>query len=110
MFRHPDGRCRIASPLGGCRELIGPYPWQIAQVGPTQFEVRYQAGEGAQPADPGKFIERFREFLFEDAAIEFKQVPGFAAPAGKIRLEYVNEWNARPGQAPLINSASGLKS
>lgn len=94
LFRHPDGRCRIGARVENCRPLVGPYRWQIAQVGPLRFEVRYQAEDGVPPANPVRFTEEFRKLIFEDAVIEFKSVPGFGVPDGKKRMEYVNEWNS----------------
>ena len=103
LFRHPDGRCQVGSRVGLCRSMVGPFPWQIAQVGPTQFEVRYEAGEGVQPAEPAKFAGKFREMIFEDAVIEFKRVPGFAVQGGKKRMEYVNEWSGARGESSLAD-------
>jgi phenylacetate-CoA ligase len=101
LFRHPDGRSQVGARVGFCRSMVGPFPWQIAQVGPTQFEVRYEAEEGVQPAEPAKFAEKFREMIFEDAVIEFKRVPGFAVQGGKKRIEYVNEWSGTRGESCL---------
>jgi phenylacetate-CoA ligase len=92
LFRHPDGRRQVGARIENLRPLVGPYQWQVAQTGPTQFEVRYQA-EDIQPAQPAKFTEEFRKLIFEDAQIEFKQVPGFGVPGRKKRMEYVNEWS-----------------
>jgi phenylacetate-CoA ligase len=93
LFRHPDGRCQIGARIGPSRALVGSFPWQVAQVGPTRFEVRYEAEPGVQPAEPAKFVAKFRELFFEDAVLEFKQVAYFEQHGGKKkRMEYVNEW------------------
>jgi phenylacetate-CoA ligase len=100
-FRHPDGRCLVSDQIWACRPLVGPFPWQIAQVGPLRFEVRYEAGEGVQPADPVRFIQQFRELIFEEAEIAFKRVPGFPLGNGQKRPEYVNEWHGAQSAGPL---------
>lgn len=91
LFYHPDGRVRSAF-LGQYRPLLHTNDWQIAQTGPTQFEVRYVPPEAGPAPDESALVERLRETYFEDAEVTFVKLSSVPlTPAGKP-LEYVNEW------------------
>ncbi|HVY52278.1 MAG TPA: hypothetical protein VHA07_12060, partial [Devosia sp.] len=71
--------------------------WQIAQTGPTTFEVRYIPADPAEPGDEATLAGLMRQFYFEAAEVRFRRVDSISTtPAGKLR-EYVNEWQP-PGR------------
>jgi phenylacetate-CoA ligase len=95
IFRHPDGRAvsRLL-PLAAKRALRSAMV-QVAQTGPTVFEMRYvPEGPTAWP-DEVRVTEIFRQEYFDDAEIHFVRMdripPG---PSGKIVL-YANEYQDR---------------
>jgi phenylacetate-CoA ligase len=96
LFFHPDGRIRTSF-LGHHRHLLGCEEWQIAQTGPTHFEVRYVPIDPAVPGDEQALLVRMRESYFEDIDVKFLRVDALSkGPGGKL-VEYVNEW--RPTHA-----------
>jgi phenylacetate-CoA ligase len=93
FFRHPDGRKAISELTQECRELIGAGQVQIAQVGPTEFEIRYTQRDWGVARDEAKFAEKFREIMFEDSNATLIKLPEIPlSPAGKF-LPSVVEWN-----------------
>jgi phenylacetate-CoA ligase len=91
LFYHPDGRVRSAF-LGRSRDLLKCEAWQVAQTGPTQFEVRYVPIDRTDPGDEAAVAARIRELYFEDAEVSFRQLDSIPVrESGKPR-EYVNEW------------------
>jgi phenylacetate-CoA ligase len=73
------------------REALHCSLWQIAQVGPLDFEIRYvPLADEARP-DERAFTSLFRAIYFEDATVTFRRVPSIPpAKSGKY-AEYVNE-------------------
>lgn len=95
LFSHPDGRLR--SPfVGRHRDLLNCELMQIAQTGPTQFEVRYVPIGPDAAADEVGFAARLREVLFEDARVSFLRIDRIPLGAGGKPHEYVNEWEPAP--------------
>lgn len=91
LFYHPDGRVCSAF-LSAYRPLLDCSAWQVAQTGPTRFEVRYVPLRPDMRGDEAALAERMRAFYFDDAEIGFVMVDAIApGPGGKPR-EYVNEW------------------
>lgn len=91
IFYHPDGRVRSAF-MGMHRPMLAAAVWQVAQIGPTRFEVRYVPLDPAVPGDEAGLAAKMREIYFEDAEIQFQRVDRIEPlPNGKP-LEYVNEW------------------
>jgi phenylacetate-CoA ligase len=91
LFYHPDGRVRSAF-LGNSRDLLKCETWQVAQTGPTQFEVRYVPIDPNDPGDEAALAARMRELYFEDAEVSFKRITNIPAGTGVKPREYVNEW------------------
>jgi phenylacetate-CoA ligase len=92
IFRHPDGRSAVAIMPNSARELLDCEFWQMAQVGPNHYEVRYVPRSSAVAPDEGAFAALFRSVFFEDSVVEFRRVEGIPLTrAGKL-VEYVNEW------------------
>lgn len=100
FFTHPDGRKLDRGLTQECRELIGAGQVQIAQVGPTDYEVRYTPRDWGVPRDEEKFARKFREIIFEDSSVtlvEMKEIP--LSPAGKF-LASVVEWRKEGSAGP----------
>jgi phenylacetate-CoA ligase len=97
MFRHPDGRAMlpILSGTSG-KKMLDCTQWQIAQIGPIDFEVRYvPRSEGSIP-DTESFTALFREAYFKEARLRLRRMSQILpAPSGKY-IEYTNEFRA-PG-------------
>jgi phenylacetate-CoA ligase len=92
FFRHPDGRKLDRELPQECREMIGAGQIQVAQVGRTEFEVRYAPRDWGVPRDEAKFVQRFREIFFQEASVklvEMREIP--LSAAGKF-LASVVEW------------------
>ncbi len=89
-FRHPDGRVFFGARIASLRQTIGASRWQIAQIGPVRFEVRYIAEKEAEPNIVDRFVREFRANIFDDAEIRFTRVADISV-SGKF-IEYVNEW------------------
>jgi phenylacetate-CoA ligase len=92
-FIHPNGRSSARLPFE-LRKLLGAGQWQIAQVGPNNYEVRFTRRDWGQPREEALFVQKFREWYFADA--EVRLVPVTEIPltsAGKF-IEYINEWSA----------------
>ncbi len=92
IFAHPDGR-KVARMLNNeAREALRCTFWQIAQIGPLQFEIRYVPEAAAAPADEATAAAIFRSVYFDDAEVRFVRTDRIPlSPAGK-HLEYVIEW------------------
>jgi phenylacetate-CoA ligase len=96
VFYHPDGRV-ASSFLGVHRHLLNCEMWQVAQTGPTSFEVRYVPLDPEVPGDEAALAARIRELYFPDAQVTFRRVDEIPVEDfGKPR-EYVNEWMPADG-------------
>lgn len=95
MFTHPDGRTVARLLTDDARAALNCSFWQVAQVGPLDFEVRYVLRDKERAPDEARAADIFRGIYFADARIRFvvrDSIP--MTPAGK-HVEYVNEWTAR---------------
>lgn len=91
VFYHPDGRVQSAF-VGMHRHLLNCSAWQIAQTGPTAFEVRYIPLDPDVDGDEAAIAELLRRLYFEDAEVSFVRLGELPLlPNGKP-AEYVNEW------------------
>lgn len=98
-FRHPDGRSLFAKlTLDPLRMPLGVNRWQIAQTGPTQFEVRYLADEEVSTEGETCFIETFHRELFDDAEIRFHRVDALPLNAAGKFIEYRREYDFEAGR------------
>jgi len=93
LFFHPDGRIRTAY-LGHHRHLLRCHAWQIAQVGPTRFEVRYVPVDPDVPGDEEGLTTKIRESYFEDAEVSYVRLRGLIPGPGGKPVEYINEWRS----------------
>ena len=95
LFTHPDGRAISRFLTNEVRAALGASYWQIAQVGPLAFEVRYVPVDWQVPPDEATAEAMFRHIFFDDAKVRFlRMIEIPLTPAGK-HLEYVNEWARR---------------
>jgi phenylacetate-CoA ligase len=99
IFRHPDGRQMAKMLTEDTRVALGATFWQIAQVGPLSFEIRYVPVDWAATGDEASAVADFRRVYFADAevrCVRTREIP--LSAAGKY-LEYVNEWSRDQEQA-----------
>lgn len=95
IFTHPDGRAVSRMLNESARELLQCSLWQIAQVGPLQFELRYVPRDWQVTGDEAAVEAMYRSTFFEDSDLRFVRVTEIPlSPGGKF-LEYVNEWSIR---------------
>lgn len=73
-------------------ELLKALYWQLAQTGPTDYEMRYVAIDGDTPGEEAAVIELFRQRFFADATLRFVRLTTIPRTAGGKVAEYVNEW------------------
>src|SRR5262249_6819872 len=93
MFRHPDGRMlfRILPAIEG-KALLDCTQWQIAQVGPLDFEVRFVSRTAESRPNIEAFTDLFHRVYFAEATVRVKSVTSIPrSKAGKY-FEYVNEF------------------
>lgn len=93
IFTHPDGRSVAKLLPETARQALNCTFWQIAQVGPLSFEIRYVPANNGGAADEGEAAKIFRRHYFQDADV--RSLPVATVPltrAGKF-VEYVNEWS-----------------
>ena len=91
IFHHPDGTRVHRFYPREARTMLGCTMWQVAQVGPIEFEVRYvPASENAQP-DYEAATKLFRATNFSDATVRFVATPHLRQTSAGKYLEYVDE-------------------
>lgn len=76
-------------------QWIGAGRVQLAQVGPTDFEVRYTRKDWNVPRDEAAFIRTFRELFFDDANLTFVELEAFPTSATGKFLASVVEWDGK---------------
>lgn len=91
MFRHPDGRRIQRAFPDQHRALLRCSTWQIAQIGPTDFEFRYVPLDWDAPAEEAAVAEAFRNWYFADATLRFSRLRDIPATSGGKVMEYVYE-------------------
>jgi phenylacetate-CoA ligase len=89
IFRHPDGRATHRFYTQEARDALRCGIWQIAQVGPLDFEVRYVPNDWDVPADEDTARAIFLDTYFPDARVEFKRLRTLRATPADKYLEYV---------------------
>jgi phenylacetate-CoA ligase len=97
IFTHPDGRTVSRMLSEPARELLRCTFWQIAQVGPLQFEVRYVPRDWGVPGDEAAALAMYRTIYFADSEVKFIRVREIRPTAAGKYLEYINEWSLRGG-------------
>ena len=91
-FYHPDGRRFLRDLPFESYALIGAGRIQVAQVGPTDFEVRYTPRNWNVTRDEDTFVRMFRDLYYKDAKVTFVCTTDLpVSPAGKF-MSNVLEW------------------
>jgi phenylacetate-CoA ligase len=92
IFRHPDGRAISQQlPLSTKEQLQAEF-WQLAQIGPNDYEMRYVPKDRSAFGDEAATERDFRRVYFADASLRFVRVDELPQMRiGKL-AEYVNEW------------------
>jgi len=93
LFRHPDGRVLKRNLPDEYREILQAGPWQIAQVGPNDYQLRYVPLDWNRVGDEASVQQAFKRIFFADASLTFKRVGAIAPIASGKYIEYVNEYN-----------------
>lgn len=91
-FRHPAGTAHFGARIAVLRPMIGASRWQVAQVGPVRFEVRYIAAKDVDHSIIPEFVRSFRQRIFEEAEVGFMRVAEIPLTASGKFIEFVNEW------------------
>jgi phenylacetate-CoA ligase len=92
ISRHPDGRQMAKMLTENTRAALGATFWQIAQVGPLAFEIRYVPAEWSATGDEATAVADFRRVFFTDAEVRCVRMAEIPLTAAGKYLEYVNEW------------------
>jgi phenylacetate-CoA ligase len=93
IFRHPDGRAVANLMPDGTTDILCCQYWQLAQVGPNDYELRYVPSVTGANGDEAKVTEIFHATFFSDATLRLVRTPEIALrDSGKL-AEYVNEWH-----------------
>jgi phenylacetate-CoA ligase len=92
IFRHPSGRAVANLMPSFTSAVLGAQYWQLAQVGPNDYEFRYVPSLTVPLGDEAAVRQIFLSTFFEDASLRFVRAPSIALrDSGKL-AEYVNEW------------------
>lgn len=92
IFQHPDGRSVANLMPDETANLLGSSLWQLAQVGPNEYEMRYIPLDHDAPGDETAVRDLFHKTYFADAGLAFRRVETMAlSKSGKL-ADYVNEW------------------
>jgi phenylacetate-CoA ligase len=96
FFTHPDGRKATSLLPERGRAALKCTFWQIAQVGPLQFEVRYVPDDWTIHGDEEEFIRIFRAQYFDDAEVRLKRLREIPLSASGKYIEYKVEMEREP--------------
>lgn len=91
MFRHPDGRKKSRGFPMSYLNVLSARMWQLAQVGPTEFEIRYVPISASSVGDEAAVAHAFRYHMFDDANVSFRRLDAIPLTAAGKYLEYVFE-------------------
>jgi len=94
IFTHPDGRRAAKMLAEETRAALRAVFWQIAQVGPGSFEIRYVPADWSDVGDEATAVADFRSVYFHDAEVRCVRVREIPLTAAGKFIEYVNEWAA----------------
>ncbi len=92
FFTHPDGRRATSLLPDEGRQMLDCTFWQIAQVGPLDFEVRYVPHDWDKAGDEAALIELFRKQYFSDANVQLKRLRAIPLSASGKFIEYKQEF------------------
>jgi hypothetical protein len=93
VFTRPGGESKVVTKLPDlARELLQSVHLQLAQIGPSTFEVRYQPLDGGGLADEAAAAEAIRSSLWSDSEIVFLRRAMSPGATDKM-IDFVNEWD-----------------
>jgi phenylacetate-CoA ligase len=92
IFRHPDGRLLANRMPDETRDVLAAQYFQLAQVGPNDYELRYVPDDWSASGDEGRARALFAARYFADASLRFVRQRDIALSSGGKLVEYVNEW------------------
>jgi phenylacetate-CoA ligase len=95
FFTHPDGRRATSLLPDSGRELLDCTFWQIAQVGPLEFEVRYVPNDWDRHGNEAGLIRLFHEQYFDDAIVSLRRVREIPLSSSGKYIEYTVELAAK---------------
>jgi phenylacetate-CoA ligase len=94
VFTHPSGRAKVVGYLPDePAQLLHSVSLQLAQIGPTAYEVRYQPRDWGQSGDELAAAAYLRQVLWADAEINFVRRHPSTARATDKSVDLVNEWD-----------------
>jgi phenylacetate-CoA ligase len=93
-FRHPDGRVHIGGRVGPLRPMLRASRWQVAQIGATQYEIRYVSDHVIDDETKRVFTEQFKQQIFSDSVVIFKKLDEISTPKSGKFIEYINEFSS----------------
>ena len=96
IFRHPDGRTITKMMPEVTATLLNCSYFQLAQVAPNGYELRYVPRDWDEPIDESEVARLFRQLYFDDAELRFVRRQTVIPRQGGKLVEYVNEWAAQP--------------
>lgn len=88
FFSHPDGRMATSLLPEYAREVLDCTFWQVAQIGPISFEVRYVPRSADRYGNEDEFVRIFRSQYFEDADVKLRRVAEIPLTASGKYVEY----------------------
>lgn len=90
QFRHPDGRRWHRSFPQENAGILKALIWQLAQVGPIDFEIRYVPLTD-DVGDEEHVAAAFRDWYFPEAKVRFKRLEQIELTRAGKYMEYVYE-------------------
>jgi phenylacetate-CoA ligase len=93
VFHHPDGRAKTILLPPDTHDVLGSLYYQVAQTGPTTFEVRYVPADWEQAGDEQTVGVTLREMTFEDSQVRFVRLRDMPSGRSGKLIEYINEWS-----------------
>jgi len=92
IFSRPDGRSIANLMPDDTAEILAAQYWQLAQVGPDHFELRYVPSTEGRLGDEDRVRRSFEETFFSDAKLTLVRRDSIPLQASGKLAEYVNEW------------------
>ena len=92
IFLHPDGRRIAALMPDETREVLDCAYFQLAQVGPNRYELRYVPNTDQRTGDETEVRRLFHQNFFPDADLRFVRTDRIPLTSGGKLVEYFAEW------------------
>jgi phenylacetate-CoA ligase len=94
MFSHPSGRAKVVAVLPyDTPERLQSVCLQVAQVGPNDYEVRYQPIDWSRFGDEQAVADSLRTLLWDDIDVRFVRTRSLAMSLPDKLIELVNEFD-----------------